>query len=210
MEEQRRFSSLSELCSQTPAASTVGEGSRRRRRPRRKRSSENDEAKKRRLSDVQVKFLEMSFQKERKLESGRKVHLAAELGLDPKQVAVWFQNRRARHKNKQVEEAYAELKSAHDAVVLQKCLLESQVLNLREQLFEAKEEKRKLSLGINGGASGLSNVTAAGGGSSSPSSSFSVVGELGLEGGEGDFVYAHQQEHDFNKYMMEWANFYGV
>lgn len=82
---------------------------------------------------------------------------------------------------------------------------------MREQLFEAEEEKRRLSSGINGGASGLSNATAAGGGSSSsPSSSFSVVGELGLEGGEGDFMYAHQQEHDFNKFMMEWANFYGV
>lgn len=83
---------------------------------------------------------------------------------------------------------------------------------MREQLFEAEEEKRRLSLGINGGASGLSNATAAGGGSSSPSSSFSVVGELGLEGGEGDFMYSHQQEHDFNKFMreMEWANFYGV
>ena len=58
------------------------------------------EAKKRRLSDEQVQFLVMSFTKERKLESGRKVHLTSELGLDTKQVVVWFQNQRVRYKNK--------------------------------------------------------------------------------------------------------------
>lgn len=69
---------------------------------------------------------------ERKLEAGRKAHLAAKLGLDAKQVAVWFQNRRARHKSKQVKEAYVELKLAHDAVVLEKCHLENEV---RPSLF---------------------------------------------------------------------------
>lgn len=70
----------------------------------------------------------MSFKKERKLETGRKVSLATELGLDPKQVAVWFQNRRARHKSKQLEEEYMKLKSAHDSVVVEKCHLENEVL----------------------------------------------------------------------------------
>ncbi|PKA58188.1 Homeobox-leucine zipper protein HOX14 [Apostasia shenzhenica] len=85
------------------------------------------EGKKRRLSDEQVKFLEINFGKERKLESGRKVHLATEIGLDPKQVAVWFQNRRARWKSKQLEEEYVRLRSSHDSVLLEKCRLENEV-----------------------------------------------------------------------------------
>ena len=77
-----------------------------------------------------MKFLEMNFGRERKLESGRKVYLATELGLDPKQVAVWFQNRRARWKNKQLEEEYVQLRSMHEAIVTEKCHLEAEVRSL--------------------------------------------------------------------------------
>ena len=82
---------------------------------------------KRKLSDEQVNMLEMSFGDEHKLESERKDKLAAELGLDPRQVAVWFQNRRARWKNKRLEEEYNKLKNSHDNVVVDKCRLESEV-----------------------------------------------------------------------------------
>ena len=102
----------------------------RRRRKRTKGEGAEGDAKKRRLSDEQVRFLETSFGEEKKLEFERKVHLATELGLDPKQVAVWFQNRRARHKSKQVEEAYLKLKSIHDATVVEKCHLETEVHDL--------------------------------------------------------------------------------
>ena len=104
---------------------SVGDTRTRRRRLRRRKVK--GDAKKRRLSDEQVRFLEMSFRDERKLASGRKAHIAAELGLDGKQVAVWFQNRRARHKNKQLEEAYLKLKLEHEAVVVEKCHLENEV-----------------------------------------------------------------------------------
>jgi len=90
----------------------------------------DEQAKKRRLSDEQVRFLELSFRKERKLETPRKVQLAAELGLDAKQVAVWFQNRRARHKSKLMEEEFSKLRAAHDAVVLQNCHLETEVTTI--------------------------------------------------------------------------------
>jgi len=82
---------------------------------------------KRKLTDEQVNMLEYSFGNEHKLESGRKEKIAGELGLDPRQVAVWFQNRRARWKNKKLEEEYAKLKNHHDNVVLGQCQLESQV-----------------------------------------------------------------------------------
>ncbi|KAL0378954.1 UNVERIFIED_CONTAM: Homeobox-leucine zipper protein ATHB-16 [Sesamum radiatum] len=49
--------------------------------------------KKRRLRVDQVKALEKNFEVENKLEPERKVKLAQELGLQPRQVAVWFQNR---------------------------------------------------------------------------------------------------------------------
>ncbi|XP_074590482.1 homeobox-leucine zipper protein HOX16-like isoform X2 [Curcuma longa] len=74
--------------------------------------------KKRRLTSEQIRMLERSFEEENKLEPERKSELAKKLGLQPRQVAVWFQNRRARWKNKQVEHDYDRLKASYDALVL--------------------------------------------------------------------------------------------
>ncbi|XP_010437140.1 PREDICTED: homeobox-leucine zipper protein ATHB-16-like [Camelina sativa] len=72
--------------------------------------------KKRRLRVDQVKALEKNFELENKLEPERKTKLAQELGLQPRQVAVWFQNRRARWKTKQLEKDYGILKSQYDSL----------------------------------------------------------------------------------------------
>ena len=72
--------------------------------------------KKRRLSFHQVKALERNFELDNKLEPEKKVKLAEELGLQPRQVAIWFQNRRARWKTKQLERDYGVLKSNFDAL----------------------------------------------------------------------------------------------
>ncbi|XP_073057459.1 homeobox-leucine zipper protein ATHB-40-like [Primulina eburnea] len=117
---------------------------------------------KRKLSEEQMSMLEQSFGSEHKLESERKDRLAAELGLDARQVAVWFQNRRARWKSKKMEEEYSKLKSEHDATVMEKCRLETQLLKLKEQLQEAEKEIQILSERCDGFSS------------NSPCSSFSI------------------------------------
>lgn len=61
--------------------------------------------------------MEKSFEEENKLEPERKSQLASKLGLQPRQVAVWFQNRRARWKTKQLERDYDHLKSAYDSLL---------------------------------------------------------------------------------------------
>lgn len=98
-------------------------------------------AKKRRLTATQVQFLEKSFELENKLEPERKLRLAKELGLQPRQVAIWFQNRRARFKNKQLEKDYECLKSSfdklqndYDFLLKEKQDLEKQIERLKEKL----------------------------------------------------------------------------
>ncbi|PHU27565.1 Homeobox-leucine zipper protein HAT5 [Capsicum chinense] len=78
---------------------------------------EQSPEKKRRLSPEQVHLLEKSFEAENKLEPERKTQLAQKLGLQPRQVAVWFQNRRARWKTKQLERDYDQLKSSYDSLL---------------------------------------------------------------------------------------------
>ncbi|CAN6324034.1 unnamed protein product [Urochloa humidicola] len=70
---------------------------------------------KRRLSVEQVRTLERSFEVANKLEPERKAQLARALGLQPRQVAIWFQNRRARWKTKQLEKDYDVLRRQLDA-----------------------------------------------------------------------------------------------
>jgi len=72
--------------------------------------------KKRRLSASQVQFLEKSFEAENKLEPQRKIQMAKDLGLHPRQVAIWFQNRRARWKTKQLAKDYETLESSYNVL----------------------------------------------------------------------------------------------
>ncbi|XP_043706378.1 homeobox-leucine zipper protein ATHB-7-like [Telopea speciosissima] len=86
--------------------------------------------KKRRFSDDQIKSLENIFESDSKLDPLKKLQLARELGLQPRQVGVWFQNRRARWKSKQLEGDYSILRSNYDT--------------LASQLESVKEEKKSL------------------------------------------------------------------
>lgn len=90
--------------------------------------------KKRRLAPEQVQFLERSFEVENKLEPERKVQLAKQLGLQPRQVAIWFQNRRARCKTKQIEKDYDSLKATYDQLKADHDSLSKQNENLRNEV----------------------------------------------------------------------------
>lgn len=72
--------------------------------------------KKRRLRIDQVKAMEKIFEVDNKLDPERKLKLAQELGLQPRQVSIWFQNRRARWKTKQLERDYSHLKASYGAL----------------------------------------------------------------------------------------------
>ncbi|XP_047319121.1 homeobox-leucine zipper protein ATHB-40-like [Impatiens glandulifera] len=172
-------------------------------KPRRRRKKSKGEAsasgiRKRKLSEEQVNQLEMSFGNEHKLESEKKDRLASELGLDPRQVAVWFQNRRARWKTKRIEEEYSKLKAEHESNVIDKCRLQSEVLRLKGELTGAEEKIQRLMEKCDGTVS------------NSPSSSFSMdimeqqyFGEFGMEGLENGFFAP-----DNNNYVhgLEWAS----
>jgi homeobox-leucine zipper protein len=72
--------------------------------------------KKRRLALEQVRALERCFETDNKLDPDRKSRIARDLGLQPRQVAVWFQNRRARWKTKTLERDFAALRARHEAL----------------------------------------------------------------------------------------------
>lgn len=71
-----------------------------------------------RFSDEQVEVLESMFKQKTKLEPNKKLELARDLGLKPRQVAIWFQNRRARWKTKQLEHEYRRLKDEFDNLAM--------------------------------------------------------------------------------------------
>ncbi|KAJ6418892.1 hypothetical protein OIU84_002127 [Salix udensis] len=81
---------------------------------RRKKKKKGGKMNTRRFSDEQVRSLESVFESETRLEPRKKTQLARELGLEPRQVAIWFQNRRARWKTKQMEQKYKTLKASYD------------------------------------------------------------------------------------------------
>lgn len=90
--------------------------------------------KKRRLNMEQVKTLEKNFELGNKLEPERKMQLARALGLQPRQIAIWFQNRRARWKTKQLEKDYDLLKRQYEAVKADNEALQAQNQKLHAEV----------------------------------------------------------------------------
>ncbi|AEC09273.1 homeobox protein 22 [Arabidopsis thaliana] len=114
-------------------------------------SFNGQEKKKKKMTSEQLKFLERSFQEEiklnpdrkMKLNPDRKMKLSKELGLQPRQIAVWFQNRKARWKNKQLEHLYESLRQEFDIVSREKELLQEELIQLKSMIREDSSCKKK-------------------------------------------------------------------
>ncbi|KAF5479196.1 hypothetical protein F2P56_000042 [Juglans regia] len=104
--------------------------------------------KKKRLSLEQVKGLEKSFELGNKLEPERKVQLAKALGLQPRQIAIWFQNRRARWKTKQLEKDYEVLKKQFESLKADNDALQAQNRKLNAELLVLKSKDQTNEAGV--------------------------------------------------------------
>ncbi|KAL1224364.1 Homeobox-leucine zipper protein ATHB-22 [Cardamine amara subsp. amara] len=102
--------------------------------------------KRKKMTSKQIKLLERSFQEEIKLDPDRKMKLSKELGLQPRQIAVWFQNRKARWKNKQLEHLYESLRQEFEAVSREKKLLQEELTQLKSMLRENCSSKKTQTL----------------------------------------------------------------
>ncbi|XP_051141034.1 homeobox-leucine zipper protein HAT22-like [Andrographis paniculata] len=87
--------------------------------------------KKLRLSKAQSDLLEESFKRHSTLNPKQKQDLARELQLRPRQVEVWFQNRRARTKLKQTEVDCEFLKKCCEALSEENQRLQKELQELR-------------------------------------------------------------------------------
>ncbi|KAK4281802.1 hypothetical protein QN277_013254 [Acacia crassicarpa] len=99
------------------------------------RPSDDDEngsnRKKLRLSKEQSAFLEENFKEHATLNPKQKLALAKQLNLRPRQVEVWFQNRRARTKLKQTEVDCEYLKRCCETLTEENRRLQKEVQELR-------------------------------------------------------------------------------
>ncbi|XP_078444396.1 homeobox-leucine zipper protein ATHB-13-like isoform X2 [Wolffia australiana] len=104
---------------------------------------------KRRLNVEQVRALERSFETGNKLEPERKMQLARALGLQPRQIAIWFQNRRARWKTKQLEKDFDLLKRQFDALKADNDALRALNKKLHAEIMELKSREKGEAINLN-------------------------------------------------------------
>ncbi|KAF9588682.1 hypothetical protein IFM89_014403 [Coptis chinensis] len=101
---------------------------------------------KNRLTEEQLRLLEASFNHEKKLEPERKFQLAYELGMPPKQVAIWYQNKRARWKTQNIELDYRAIQLRLESVLADRGRLQREVGRLSVELQKAHEILLSLNL----------------------------------------------------------------
>ncbi|CAN6324559.1 unnamed protein product [Urochloa humidicola] len=131
-------STLSSLSGKRPAATRSGDLEGSDHTPRAGGGSDDEDSgagggsrKKLRLSKDQAAVLEESFKEHNTLNPKQKAALAKQLNLKPRQVEVWFQNRRARTKLKQTEVDCEFLKRCCDTLTEENRRLQREVAELR-------------------------------------------------------------------------------
>ncbi|XP_072990723.1 homeobox-leucine zipper protein ATHB-23-like [Typha latifolia] len=105
--------------------------------------------KKKRLNLEQVRMLEKNFEMGNKLEPERKMQLARALGLQPRQIAIWFQNRRARWKTKQLEKDYDALKRQFEVLKAEHEALQAQNKKLQAEIIALKGREVSEAINLN-------------------------------------------------------------
>ena len=94
---------------------------------------------KKRLTQDQVRVLETSFDHRKKLEPEVKLRLARELGVPARQVAIWYQNKRARWKTQSLELDYNVIRVRLEHALIEKRRLERDVMRLQGELEKAHQ-----------------------------------------------------------------------
>lgn len=102
----------------------------------------------RRLTQDQVRLLERTFIANKKLEPELKLALANQLGVPPRQVAIWYQNKRARWKTQSLELDYNTVQVKLENALAEKKRLEKEVMQLRDELSKAREMMFACNQGI--------------------------------------------------------------
>nr|KYP71977.1 Homeobox-leucine zipper protein ATHB-12 [Cajanus cajan] len=83
------------------------------------------------------------FERDSRLEPSKKLQVAKELGLQPRQVAIWFQNKRARWKSKKLQRDYTILRANYNSLASHFDLLNKEHQALLIQLQELNDEIHK-------------------------------------------------------------------
>ncbi|XP_024996964.1 homeobox-leucine zipper protein ATHB-7-like isoform X2 [Cynara cardunculus var. scolymus] len=101
-----------------------------------------------RFSNEQIQFLEYMFETQSRPELRTKQQLANKLGLHPRQVAIWFQNRRARSKSRQTEQEYNLLKHDYEALACKSESLKEENQSLLTQMLRdlAKTQQGNITM----------------------------------------------------------------
>lgn len=114
---------------------------------------------KKRLNQEQVRLLERSFATHKKLEPELKQKLAKQLGVPPRQVAIWYQNKRARWRTQSLEVEYSTVQVKLENALAEKRRLERDVKQLSEELRKAQEMLFGLKKNHNNGTPFESNCS---------------------------------------------------